>query len=338
MTPVFCSLVSAVSLFATAAQVPLEDRGRYAVTDIRKVDHDYYVQGEYAGSIRWLDAGLVSAGLQVVALGDGTFSARLTHQGLPGAGWDQRHWLELQGRRTGEHRTVLRADTFSLVVQDGYAWIYDPRGRVAGRLTRMDRISPTMGAAPPPGATILFGNGSINALEGAEVSEDGWLKAGTITEFPVSDSYIHLEFRTPYMPYARGQGRGNSGVYIQRRYEVQVLDSFGLEGAFNECGALYRQRPPALNMCFPPLTWQTYDIYFRAAQFDAAGNKTAHARITVLHNGVAVHDDVEIMSKTGNGRPEGPQPLPIQLQDHNNPVVFRNLWIAPLETALQPCW
>src|SRR5262249_34742326 len=86
---------------------------------------------------------------------------------------------------------------------------------------------------------------------------------------PAGPFRLHLEYRTPYMPTARDQARGNSGVYIQRRYEVQILDSFGLDGAFNEAGSLYRQTPPDLNMAFPPLTWQTYDIWFTPPQFAA---------------------------------------------------------------------
>jgi hypothetical protein len=139
---------------------------------------------------------------------------------------------------------------------------------------------------------------------------------------------MHLEFRTPYMPRARGQGRGNSGVYIQERYEVQVLDSFGLDGADNECGSLYKQRAPILNMSFPPLSWQTYDVDFTAPHFDATGKKTRNAHITVRHNGVIVQNDVEITSKTGAGAAEGPNPRPIKLQDHGNPVHFRNIWIV----------
>ena len=140
------------------------------------------------------------------------------------------------------------------------------------------------------------------------------------------------------MPTARGQARGNSGVYIQRRYEVQILDSFGLEGVFNECGALYRQTPPDLNMCLPPLAWQTYDIWFTPPRFAADGKtKLANARITVLHNGVPVHWHREITAKTGGGQQEGPEPLPIQLQDHGNPVMFRNIWIVPAKGTRLSC-
>jgi hypothetical protein len=140
------------------------------------------------------------------------------------------------------------------------------------------------------------------------------------------------------MPAAQGQARGNSGVYIQRRYEVQILDSFGLAGEPNECGGLYRQQAPDLNMCLPPLTWQTYDIHFQAARWDDAGKKTANAKISVYLNGVAVHAAREIPTKTGAGQPEGPEPRSILLQNHGDPVQFRNVWIVPGSQAVAFQW
>jgi hypothetical protein len=131
------------------------------------------------------------------------------------------------------------------------------------------------------------------------------------------------------MPEATGQFRGNSGVYLQGRYEIQVLDSFGLAGESNECGAIYEQRAPRVNMSFPPLAWQSYDIDFEAAHFDASGAKTADAVVTVRHNGVVIHDRVALEGPTGRGEPEGPEPGPLLLQDHWNPVVYRNLWLVP---------
>jgi hypothetical protein len=184
---------------------------------------------------------------------------------------------------------------------------------------------------------VLFDGSTPVNLQDASVTDDGLLAPGASTATPVRDFQMHLEFRTPYMPYARGQARGNSGVYIQRRYEVQILDSFGLEGEANECGGLYKQRRPDLNMCLPPLAWQTYDIYFTAARWRADGAKIANARITVLHNAVAVHDGYELTDKTGAGRPEGPEDLPIHFQDHGNPVRFRNIWIVAHEEEAQYC-
>ena len=161
---------------------------------------------------------------------------------------------------------------------------------------------------------------------------EGWLAPGAMTRLPVKDFQLHLEFQTPYMPYARDQARGNSGVYIQRRYEVQILDSFGLPPVFDGCGALYRQQSPELNMSFPPLAWQTYDIYFTAARWDPEGNKTSDAQITVMHNGVPVHRRYSITAKTGAGQPETSYDGPLLFQDHGNPVQFRNVWLVSRDT------
>jgi len=106
-----------------------------------------------------------------------------------------------------------------------------------------------------------------------------------------------------------------------------VLDSFGLEGVENECGALYKTRRPDVNMCYPPLSWQTYDIDFQSPRFDDEGQKLSDMRISVWHNGVLIHNNAAIPNKTGAGRPEGPQPLPTKIQDHRNPVMYRNIWL-----------
>jgi hypothetical protein len=205
--------------------------------------------------------------------------------------------------------------------------VKDESGKEIGRLKKVLRRSQTFGAPPPPGAQVLFYGRDAREFSSGVVTPDHLLVAGADTKQAFGDFSMHLEFRTPYMAKERGQARGNSGVYIQKRYEVQILDSFGLRGAENECGGLYKQRAPLLNMSFPPLTWQTYDIDFKGARFDAAGNKTANARITVKHNGVVIHDNVEITGKTGGGDAEGPNPAVIRLQDHGNPVHFRNIWI-----------
>src|SRR6185369_7420406 len=171
---------------------------------------------------------------------------------------------------------------------------------------KFHRISATQDAPPPYGATVLFDGSSTDNFQNAETTPNHLLKIGAITKQPVSDFQMHLEFRSPYMPYATGQARGNSGVYIQQRYEVQILDSFGLEGAENECGALYRQTRPDLNMALPPLAWQTYDIWFTPPSFAADGKtKLASARITVVHNGKTIHKGLEITAKTGGGKQEG---------------------------------
>jgi hypothetical protein len=150
--------------------------------------------------------------------------------------------------------------------------------------------------------------------------------AGTIvSEKQFTDHKVHLEFRTPFRPDARGQGRGNSGVYLQARYEVQILDSYGLEGKDNECGGIYKLSAPLVNMCAPPLQWQTFDIEFRAARLHQEDNKIDDARMTVYHNGVLIQDDVRIpVSSTGG---QAVQSGGLLLQDHGNPVRFRNIWV-----------
>ena len=174
---------------------------------------------------------------------------------------------------------------------------------------------------------MLF-RSSASAWNGGHMDERNLLAAGIKSKQSFGDFTLHVEFLLPFKPAARGQGRGNSGVYLQDRYEVQVLDSFGLKGLNNECGGIYTKAAPSVNMCFPPLTWQTYDIDFTAARFDADGKKTKNAIATVKHNGVLIHDQFEITGPTGGGAPEKPTPGPIQLQGHGNPVFYRNIWIV----------
>ncbi|MDQ8705086.1 DUF1080 domain-containing protein [Streptomyces sp. LHD-70] len=146
------------------------------------------------------------------------------------------------------------------------------------------------------------------------------------------DFRLHVEFRVPKLPDdVTGQDRGNSGVYLQERYEVQILDSYGVrELANNEAAAIYLKKAADRNMAKPPETWQTYDIKFRAARFDDDGKKTEDARITVVWNGEKVHDDVAVDGPTGAGAPESAAAGAIRLQDHGNKVRFRDVWVEPL--------
>jgi len=156
-----------------------------------------------------------------------------------------------------------------------------------------------------------------------------------VTKQEFRDFKLHVEFKTPELPAnVKGQARGNSGVYLQRRYEVQILDSFGLPPKNNECGSLYTVKAPDKNVCKQPGEWQSYDITFHAARFDGTGKnakKVENARITVWQNGVLIHDDTEIPNKTGAGQPEGPETGPILLQEHGSEVMFRNIWVVPLD-------
>ena len=129
------------------------------------------------------------------------------------------------------------------------------------------------------------------------------------------------------MPKSFGQQRGNSGMYLVDQYECQVLDSFGLTGENDECGGIYTVAKPIVNMCLPPLSWQTYDVDFRCARFDEAGKKTEDAVVTIKHNGVVIHDKLKLKATPGGGQNEE-KPGALYLQDHGNSVHFRNIWIV----------
>ena len=261
------------SASAVAADPPPD----LVATTLAEVDEDFAFQGEYYGDVRAVDGRRVVFGLQVAALGDGRFSALGYQGGLPGSGWDQENVIPWTGARQADVLT-FRGERGTVIIRQERGRVIDSTGREVGRVRKVRRVSTTLGAAPPAGAVVLFDGTSVAKFEQGTMSDEGWLAPGAATKLPVRDFQLHLEFQTPYMPFAREQARGNSGVYIQRRYEVQILDSFGLLPEFNDCGALYRQQGPDLNMTFPPLAWQTYDVYFTAARWDAEGNKTADAQ------------------------------------------------------------
>ena len=273
---------------------------------------DFALQGEYAAE---------GFGAQVVARSAGRFLAVLQSGGLPGAGAGDGAPAVADGRDDGDS-VVLTGDF------DGTLRVRTAAGESA-LLRRVVRESPTLGAAPPPGAVVLFERADTSAFAEAKLDPRGFLAAGARTRDAFGSFTLHLEFRTPFMPEAQGQWRGNNGVYLQNRYEVQVLDSFGLGPEPDGCAALYAQRAPDRNLSFPPLSWQTYDIDFQAARFDASGNRTAPAEVSVRHNGVLVQDRVALAGPTGNGEPETPEPGPLLFQDHWNAVVYRNVWLVP---------
>lgn len=324
MRPLFTAALLAASIPAFAAE---QDSG---VTDPAQADADFRFVGEYVGAVTSPIGGLWTTtpiGLQVVSIGGGRFEATEYLGGLPGAGWDGHDKAVLPGQRDGE---FVRIDARPVgVTLDGVTGRVGLPGRspAYGLLTRINRASPTLGMRPPREAIVLFDGSGTDWFSSATMTEDGLLAQGAETKDAWSDFTLHVEFRVPYMPTASDQGRANSGVYLQRRYEVQILDSFGDDPVFNGAAALYRTKPADLNMSFPPLAWQTYDIRFRAAQFNG-DRKVAGARLTVWHNGIKVHDGYEIPNKTGAGKPEGPDPLPILFQDHGNPVHFRNIWLV----------
>ncbi len=294
-----------------------------AVTDAAQAGPDFAVQGEYRGRSdgggRW--------GAQVIALGKGAFQAKLLKGGLPGNGWDGKTRLLLDGQRVGDDVVFSSANGWRAQIRKGQL-----RGLTetdAGfRLSRVERASPTLGQKPPEGAVVLFDGTSADGWQDGKMM-NGLLLVGTRTKQSFRDMTLHFEFRTPFMPEARGQGRGNSGLYLQDRYEIQILDSFGLDGVDNECGGIYRQAAPKVNMCLPPLAWQTYDLEFRAARF-VGERKTEDAVLTLRHNGVVIHDQLKLSSITpgGSKNREDATPGPLQVQNHSNPVHVRNVWVV----------
>jgi hypothetical protein len=300
---------------------------RIAMTDPPENDWDYALMGEFIGLIQ-IDKELFSPlGLQLRPLGPANFEAVQFIGGLPGQeGYQAEQILQLSGRRFEEYMT-LTGGPWVIIVEQSHCLVLDRHGKLLGRLERIERGSPTMGARPPTGATVLFDGSNLDQFVKARITDDGWLMAGADLLPMFQDFNLHVEFRLPYMPNSDDQARGNSGCYLQSRYEVQILDSFAQLPKFNGAASLYRMKAPEMNMSFPPLVWQTYDIMFTAPRWGSDGSKLRSAHITVWHNGVKVHDNQEIPGKTGAGREEEPTLLPIRFQDHRDPVVFRNIWI-----------
>lgn len=247
---------------------------RQEFLDAEKAGPDFVVQGEYQGEI----AGQGKLGTQVIAHGEGNFALVFLPGGLPTdkVGWDGKTRIKvpaktLAGKTTFKGSTNKNAPDFGWTGEFGNEILTGKtREGHAFSLKRVVRQSPTLGAKPPAGAVVLFDGSSAMEWEGGRLV-DGFLShvdnKWATSKKVFRDYQAHVEFRAPFMPFARGQGRANSGVYLDQRnknsrpgYEIQVLDSFGLDGKIDECGAVYGQKAPLLNMCYPPLSWQTYDI------------------------------------------------------------------------------
>ena len=308
---------------------------------------DFFYQGEYVGETH---------GAQVISLGNGHFQAVLLPGGLPGNGWDQKNKTLVSGilvensvilKNAEGERSYLAQDPslfsatksfpplghklFSGSIESEIMTLLGENGEKL-HLKKIFRKSPSLGKKQPGNAIILFDGSNKDEWVGGRIDPKTKLLhtdgKDIISKRKFNDYQLHLEFLLPYRPLARGQARGNSGLYHVGMYENQILDTFGLEGLHNECGGIYSLQNSIVNACFPPLSWQTYDIDFVNAR-NSSGEKTSNARITAKLNGILIHDGFEIPKKTGGSRPdpEGTSGS-IKLQGHNNPLQFRNIWIV----------
>ncbi len=296
--------------------------GGEAFIDPEQAGPDFKVQGEYEGTI----GEKTKFGAQVIALGDGKFDVVLLQKGLPGAGWDAKTRVMLKGE-TKDSLVELTGTNFKGTIKDGVlSGTAEESVKYEGK--KVERTSPTLGAKPPEGAIVLFDGTNTDAWQTGKLVEGGLLGVPARTKQKFQDFTLHLEFRTPFMPKESGQKRGNSGMYLVDQYECQVLDSFGLTGENNECGGIYTVAKPIVNMCLPPLSWQTYDVDFRCARFDEAGKKTEDGVVTIKHNGIVIHDKLKLKATPGGAQKDEERPGALYLQDHSNPVHFRNIWIV----------
>ncbi len=325
-------------------------------TSVAEIEKDgrfvdaFKVQGEYVQPEN-------NFGYQVIATGEKTFDVIGYQGGLPGDGWDRSKarffgkgelkdgQLVVTGvkmniprkEKEGQDPNVIFTDKqkeriLHGVQEDGKLYFDFPKKT---EVKRVERESETLGQKAPEGAIVLFDGENTDAFDGkvnlSTAQEKAFWSEARFKPFEVGRPYtLHIEFLLSFMPTSFGQARSNSGVYIQEEYECQVLDSFGLEGENNECAGFYQQLKPIVNMCYPPLKWQTYDFDVQPAKYEN-GKKVANAVITVKHNGVVVHDKAELQHETPGGKNEKAESTGeargLYLQGHGNKVQYRNVWI-----------
>jgi len=318
LTGLFVGMAIAIMISCNRANA---QREKDTFTSPESAGPDFAIQGEYLGEI----IGKRKVGAQVIAEGDGKFVVYFLSGGLPGEGWDGKRKIAASGW-TESGKTMVQGDIGSGAIANGKL-IGTTRAGEQFALARLVRKSPTLGAKPPQGAMVLFDGSSASEWDGGRLVAGNLLNNGITSWRSFQDFTLPLEFRLPFMPKARGQARANSGVFVQNRWEVQILDSFGRDSEDNECGAVYAQFKPLVQVCYPPLSWQTYDIDLHAARFDG-DKRVDDAMLTVKHNGVVIHDHVKLsQGPTPGGQNEAAIPGPLQLQGHGNPVYFRNIWI-----------
>jgi hypothetical protein len=301
------------------------------------------IMGEYEGTITPQGAQAIKAEAKVIADEDGKHRIVLLYPAgdrnaarfeLAGTGSEAEvaivsaNWL---GRKLAEQWSGAVTEA-TLSIASGHA----KGGKV--EMKRMKRESPTLGQKPPAGAVVLLPFDEDKTTNMDQWSNPRWpckpdgsimVRGGDNKSRKEFGSFkLHVEFLLPFMPAARGEDRGNSGICLHGRYRVQVLDSFGLPTGDREGGAIFGQKAPDVNASLPPRSWQTYDIDFKSPQFDENDKQTRGALITVLWNGKKIHDAVEVKAPTPGGIGSPGKKGPICLKDHQAPVQFRNIWLV----------
>lgn len=304
------------------------------------------LQGNFEGTASAPTGESMPITAQIVALGKGEHVAKVRVGDAV---------VELQGKCKGKVEDGLLE--FNSTIDLGYdlggehkvtATVQDrvfsgksesPNGTHTFSLNRVEKGSPTLGQKAPEGAVVLMDGTNMDAWTIHpywQLIGDGamGMRGGSITSKQEFGSALyHIEFKTPLMPEAApgSQQRGNSGVYVMGRYEVQVLDSFTDEPRDNLCGGIYQKAVPVTKACLPPEEWQTYDITMHAPEYDASGAKTKDAVITVVHNGITIHNNVVLPDCTPGGvSGEEAAKGVLMLQDHHDDVNYRNIWVKPL--------
>ncbi|MBW8036125.1 MAG: DUF1080 domain-containing protein [Planctomycetes bacterium] len=254
--------------------------------------------------------------------------------------------LQVHGTKSKEPHQVRWKSIFLKEIKD------DDLNYYGSDLPQPKVVEPGINGSPPSDAIVLFDgqnllkwNGRIKkGKDKGKICEPKWKitdgsmvvnKSGSIeTKQPFGSCQLHIEWATPNPPSGKGQGRGNSGVYFMGKYEVQVLDSrISQTYPRGQAGGIYKQKEPLANACRKPGEWQTYDIIFHAPEFDGK-ECTNPATLIVFHNGVVVQDHFTLLGHTAHSGDPKYKPhaakLPLQLQDHSNPVRYRNIWIHEL--------
>ena len=290
------------------------------------------IMGEFAGTFTPAGGQAIKAEAKVIADQNNTYrvvvlypaaDAKATRVNLPGAGKDDTVTIQ-----SGDWSGTVTKDALKLTAKGG----------AAAEMKRVERKSPTLGQKPPAGALVL-----LPYEEGKPTNLDQWVKnewtcqpdgsiatrgadIRTIKDF--GSFKLHVEFRVPFMPASRDQGRGNSGVFLHGRHDFHILDSFGLPLTPVDCAAIFGFKAPDADAALPPGVWQTYDIDFKAPEIDAAGKQTKGMVVTVIFNGVKVQDAVEVKHVSGGNWGEPAKTGPVRLQFHYNAVRFRNIWLV----------